>query len=123
MDQRQTQTRLAHALRPDRCRNRDRVNARLPDHAVQSADAAHDGSLLPDAALVAIRNNPGLTGDSHTYGRTMVRWSLVESSLHADSSRADTRCDVAGATEPLRVDVQSAAESRVRKSRRCFVRE
>src|SRR6185503_5693145 len=117
MDQRQTQARLAHALRPYRRRDRDRVDAGLSVHAVQSADAAHDGDLISDATLVAIRDDPGFAGDPHALDRIVVRRSLVESSLHADSSRAHTRRDLAGATEPFRVDVQSTAESRLRESR------
>src|ERR1044072_4872039 len=103
MDQRQTQTRLAHALRLDRRGSRDCVDAGFPDHAVQGANAAHDGDLLSHASLVALRDNPGFAGDSYPDGWIMVRRSLVESSVHADSSRAHTRSDVAGATEPFRV--------------------
>src|SRR5215510_14971891 len=115
MDQRQTQTRLAHVLRVGGCRDRDRVGAGLPDYAVQSTDAARGGDLLCDASLVAPRNTRCLAADFYFHDRVVVRRSLVESSFHADSARAHTRCDVAGATESLRVDVQSTSESRVRK--------
>src|SRR6185369_1566421 len=110
MDQRQTQTRLAHGLRLDRCGCRDRVDTSLTDHAVQGANAAHDGDLISDASLVAPRDRPGFTGDSHAHDRIVVRRSLVESSVDGAAASAHTRCDMAGATEPFRVDVQSAAE-------------
>src|SRR5678815_3936033 len=117
MDQRQTQTRLAHARRAGRRRDRDRVDAGLPDHAVQGANTTHDGDVIPDASLVANPDNRGFSRDSNAHDRTVVQRSLVESSSDADSSRADTRRDLAGAAESFRMDVQSTRESRLRKSR------
>src|SRR6185436_18245840 len=101
MDQRPTQVHLAHALRLDRCGSRDRVDTGFPDHAVQGANAAHDGDLLSHASLVALRDNHLFALDSYPYDWIVVRRSLVESSVHADCSRAHTRSDVAGATEPF----------------------
>src|ERR1051325_1415183 len=117
MDQRQTQTRLAHGLGADRRRHHDRVDAGLSDHAVQGADAAHDGDLLPDAALVAAANYFRYARDSNLNDRTVVRRALVESGVDVTAARSDTRRDVAGAAESFRVDVQSTAESRVCESR------
>src|SRR5689334_18802803 len=116
MDQRQTQTRLARALRAGRrCRD-DRADAGVSDHAVQSADTAHDGDLVPDAALVAARDSAGFARDSHAYDRIVARRSLVESGRDVAADCSDTWSDVARAAEPFRVDVQSTAESRVRES-------
>src|ERR1043165_6761145 len=123
MDQRQTQARLVRAVRAGRRRSHDRVDAGLSDHAVQGADAAHDGDLLPDAALVSTADGVGFARDSHVGDRVVVWRALVESRADVTATRANTRRDVAGATETFRVDVQSTAESRLCETRRRCVCE
>src|SRR6185369_7256851 len=101
---------MADAVRPGCSRDRGSSDTCVPHHAVQITDAPDRGDLIRDASLVSFPHSGGVAAHRHIHDWIMDGRSLVEPYGARATAAASLRRHLDGATESLRMDVQSTAQ-------------